>query len=270
MKRWSTLFALAIVLGLVIAEGGRLVWVRVNPDTRQLELSNGLPLPENLKKRVVPGQYLALGPGWVGLTRGWRPPNDIVKTFAPKDAGRVVFSHERHFAALGAKAAACTTCHQDLKTGKSWPSKAPKPTLEPHGPKSLGRFCASCHDGKKRIRAIASRIPGASPPLDGTLFPAFGTRGAKSCQRCHAPKNHGKDFTPWHMESAEGGAGRCATCHRGADRITQAEIGKARKFFQSQLTLVQSPENAGAFNATLPNNFCAYCHGIDLRAWYGE
>ncbi len=255
---------LALALGLAAAEGGgRLLWLKLDAKTHALVFSDGTPAPTAVKARAVPGQYLVAVPGRIDLTRVWRPPADIVKTFTPKGASRVVFSHERHFAALGAKAPACATCHRTLKPEKVWPSRK-RP--DPHGPKSLGRFCATCHDGKTR----AAKIPGAKPPIDVVVFSAFGPKGAKRCRRCHVPRDHGRDFTPGHSERAEGGALGCAGCHRGADRVARGQIDQARTFFQAQMKLRKNPEDAKAFGVTLPNSFCAYCHGVDLRAWYGE
>lgn len=269
--RWIWI-ALLMVFGLVLAEGGRLLWVTVDPQTHALGLSDGAPLPAGLKDRVTPGQYVVqVGPGRFRLTRGWRPPQDIVKQFAPKDAQRVTFSHERHFAALGAKGAACQTCHDRLGGSASWPSRAPGPALEPHAKDSLGRFCSTCHDGRQTVAQVTAKMQGAEPPVNARIFTAFGRRGEASCNRCHVPGDHGQNFVPWHGEKAEhGGAANCASCHRGAGRITNAEITQARTFFQSQMTLLRDAGNQQAFNATLPNNFCAYCHGLDLKAWRGE
>jgi len=267
VKRFILWALFVAFLGLVAAEGGRWLWVKVNPDSGRLELSNGQPLPASLKGQVVPGQFLE-GGRWP--TRTWRPPMDIEKTFKPESASRVVFSHERHFAALGAKGAACESCHQQLSDVTTWPSLAPSPSLEPHGPKSIGRFCASCHDGQKQIQDVAAKIPGAKPPVNATLFSAFGKKGDESCSRCHVPKDHGQDFTPWHGDIAEGGAASCADCHRGATAISAKELNQVQDFFHAQLSLWKNPENDQAFNQTLPNNFCAYCHGIDQKAWRGD
>ncbi len=266
MKRYA-LFLLLLLGLLAVGEGGRYLWIKVDPTTGERVLSNGKPLPANLAKIAVPGQFLEAEYGRLSPARQWRPPMDITKTFTPKDASRVVFSHERHFAALGAKGAACETCHKTLDAQKSWPSRAPNPALEPHGEKSLGRFCATCHDGKTR----ASNVKGAHPPVDVRIFSTFGAKGDRGCQRCHVPKDHGADFTSRHGDAAEGGGRlRCATCHRGARAIAPQEIKQVRKFFDAQIQLLKNPENDAAFNMTLPNNFCAYCHSVDLRAWYGE
>ncbi|WP_293173903.1 cytochrome c3 family protein [Oceanithermus sp.] len=264
--------ALALAVGWVLAEGGRYLWVTVDPETQELGLSDGTPLPASLAGRVVPGQYVEVENGRYKIQKVWRPPLDLEKTFTPEGASRVVFSHERHFAALGAKGAACETCHATLDEAVNWPSLAPDPALEPHGETSQGRFCSSCHDGVQTTLDVTAEIEGARPPVDATLFTAFGREGDESCSSCHAPKDHGADYVPWHGERAEDGraAANCTSCHRGADRITNAEMAQAQAFYHDQMTLLRDPEDERAFNTTLPNNFCAYCHGLDLKAWRGD
>jgi len=264
--------ALLLVLGLVLAEGGRYLWVTVDPETQELGLSDGTPLPAGLEGRVVPGQFVEVENGRYKIQKVWRPPMDIEKTFAPQDARRVVFSHERHFAALGAKGAACETCHASLDEAVSWPSLAPDPALEPHAEASQGRFCSTCHDGRQTVLEVTAKMEGARPPVDARIFTAFGRSGDESCSRCHAPKDHGQDFVPWHGEGAEDGraAANCSGCHRGADVITPQETRQAQAFYHDQMKLLRDPENEQAFNTALPNNFCAYCHGLDLKAWRGD
>jgi len=259
---------LLLLLAVAAASGiGRYLWVQVDPETGTWRLSSGEPLPPELRQRVVPGQYLELENGRLEPKRMWRPPLDLTKTFAPEDASRVVFSHERHFAALGAKGETCETCHRTLDEQKTWESLAENPALEPHGETSLGRFCATCHDGKTEIAAIE----GANPPKNDLVFTAFGRPGDASCNRCHAPKDHGPDFTARHGDAVEyGGRWACADCHRGTLQITQAEVEQARAFYHAQMRLIENPEDDAAFNVTLPNNFCAYCHGLDQKAWYDD
>jgi len=257
--RWAVL----LLLGLALAgEGGRYLYVRWDAEKGRAFLSDGTPLPPG--SGLVPGQYVEVEGGRLKPKRQWQPPQDLVKTFHPQGAGRVVFSHERHFAALGAKGATCETCHAQLDPGKTWKSLAPTPLQEPHKPASLGRFCATCHDGRTRPQSL----PGSQSPLKGAIFPAFGPKGAASCAQCHAPKDHGPDFTQGHGEVAEhGGSRTCQTCHRGADRLAPAERLQVQAFQEAQLRLIQNPEDEKAFNQVLPPNFCAYCHGLDGRAW---
>ncbi|MGC8904605.1 cytochrome c3 family protein [Thermus sp.] len=260
------LLALALLLALGLAsEGKRYLFVRYDPEKGVAFLSDGSPLPPGLQ--AVPGQYVEVKGGRLKPTRAWQPPQDLVKVFAPQNAARVVFSHERHFAALGAKGTTCQTCHALLDRDRAWKSLAPSPSLEPHGPRSLGRFCATCHDGKTR----ASTLPKASPPVDATIFTAFGRPKDQACARCHAPKDHGQDFTSRHGEVAEHGGGqRCTACHRGAGSVSPEALALARAFQEAQLALIRNPEDGKAFNRVLPNNFCAYCHGLDGKAWERE
>ncbi|GAB5602515.1 hypothetical protein FJNA_10400 [Thermus sp. FJN-A] len=251
-----------LLLAVALASGGeRYLFVRYNAEKGQLLLSDGTPLPPGL--RAVPGQYLEVERGALKPKAAWQPPQDLVRAFAPRDAGRVVFSHERHFAALGAKGATCQTCHEVLDENRTWRSLAPSKALEPHGPRSLGRFCATCHDGRTR----ASAIPASRPPVDVPVFSALGRPGDPTCAQCHAPRDHGRDFTPFHGEVAERGSRRCALCHRGAQSVTPQELAQVRAFQAAQLALIRNPEDEGAFNRVLPNNFCAYCHGLDGKVW---
>lgn len=254
---------LLLLLGLALAsEGERYLYVRWDAERGQAFLSDGSPLPPGLA--VVPGQYVELEQGRIKPKRQWQPPQDLVKVYLPREVGRVVFSHERHFAALGAKGSTCETCHTVLDENKVWKSGAQVPALEPHGATSLGRFCATCHDGKTQPAAIR----GSQTSLKDPIFTAWGRKGDASCSQCHAPKSHGRDFTSSHGEWAEeGGAKECATCHRGASSLSSQEALKVQAFQRAQLALIQNPEDEKAFNVTLPPNFCAYCHGLDGKAW---
>ncbi|WP_114312309.1 cytochrome c3 family protein [Thermus caldifontis] len=255
-----------LLLGLALASGGeRYLYVRWDADKARAFLSDGSPLPPELA--VIPGQYVEVEGGRLKPKKQWQPPQDLVKVYQPTEISRVVFSHERHFAALGAKGSSCETCHNALDENKTWRSLAPSPALEPHGATSLGRFCATCHDGKTR----PSKIQGSQSPLKDPLFTAFGRKGDASCGQCHAPKDHGQNFTSGHGDRAEhGGARECAACHRGALGISPGEIAQVQAFQRAQLALIRNPEDERAFNAVLPPNFCAYCHGLDGKAWNRE
>lgn len=252
-----------LFLALALAGSGeRYLYVRWDPEAGKAFLSDGSPLPLGLP--VMPGQYVKVKGDRIKLKKQWQPPQDLAKTFLPREASRVVFSHERHFALLGAKGSTCETCHNSLDENKTWRSLAPSPALEPHGPTSLGRFCATCHDGRTRPQAAA----GAKPPIQEPIFTAFGRKGDKACGACHAPRDHGPDFTQEHGDVAEKGGNRsCATCHRGVLGITPAEMQQVRAFQAAQLALIRNPEDEKAFNQVLPPNFCAYCHGLDGKAW---
>jgi hypothetical protein len=125
------LLVLFILLSLVRAEAPKAyLYVRYDAEAGRLVLSDGRPLPPGLP--VEPGQYVELKGGFLEPKRQWQPPQDILKEYTPQGASRVVFSHERHFAALGVKGSACQTCHATLDIQKTWRSLAPDPRLEPH------------------------------------------------------------------------------------------------------------------------------------------
>ncbi|WP_038056680.1 cytochrome c3 family protein [Thermus amyloliquefaciens] len=259
MKRfWWLLLA-----GLALAgEGERYLYVRWDAEKGQALLSNGTPLPPGVS--LLPGQYVEWEGGRLKPKGQWQPPQDLVRVYTPREASRVVFSHERHFAALGAKGSTCETCHTALDKNKTWKSLAPSPALEAHSPTSLGRFCATCHDGRTR----PASLEGGRSPLKDPIFTAFGRRGDAFCSQCHAPKDHGLDFTQGHGDKVEhGGARECAACHRGVYAFPSQEAQQVRAFQKAQLDLIRNPEDEKAFNVVLPANFCAYCHGLDGKAW---
>jgi hypothetical protein len=199
--------------------------------------------------------FAATGALWAD--KHWRP-QDIEVRLTGGNAGRVTFSHERHFGALAGKN--CAVCHAEaLGLGQTVARKsfALRLTDEPHGEKSLGRFCENCHRD-------------SLPPAKTPAFSAFGQKGANTCAHCHAPDDHGEDFTRRHGDRAEHGAGKCAKCHRGATSISAAELDQARRYRDAQETLRENPDDKTAFAAVLPNNFCAYCHATDRKAWRRE
>lgn len=257
LLRLAALSGLVLLGLLALADGYKqLAWVKLD-DKGNLVLSNGAPAPGGAK----PGQFVALKNGGAKLLAQWRPPQDIEIAWAPTGARRVVFSHERHFSAMGVKK--CETCHAEEKgLGKNteWASLAPG-ELEPHKSQSLGRFCATCHDGK----TTAASLPEARPPVALKVFSAMG-KSSPACDRCHAPPSHGSDFTPVHGEFAEDGGG-CTTCHRGGAPISSRDLGQAAAYIEAQLKLVKNSEDTAAFQKTLPNNFCTYCHAADRELW---
>lgn len=156
---------------------------------------------------LEPGVFVKVDKGRIKVKPQRPPADDEVVRYPPKDAqnpGRVEFSHLRHFNALGEKQ--CKTCHSagmKLVTDGSPEGRQAPATSEPHGAASKGRFCGSCHDG-----AAAGRAGGRAFTTARTDTPA-------SCERCHAPADHGRDFTARHGDIAEDGRGTtCATCHR--------------------------------------------------------
>ncbi len=196
---------------------------------------------------------------------GPRPPDDVVVRFPAGGAGnpgRVEFSHVRHFGALAEKrCAACHSPEMGLLTSPSYASRTADPALDPHGPKSLGRYCATCHDGSTRLSqtgALAGRA-------DTAVFTAARTGDAGSCLRCHAPRDHGADFTARHGDVAERSGGQaCLGCHaqdwRPRDRQAQAALLAAER------TLAAKPDDPAAALVVGPNNTCVYCHRTD-RKW---
>ena len=269
-KWWWALFCLPLALLAQEAtrRGGRggaleqFPWVKYDADSKSIKLSDGSTPTQNF----TPGAFLGRGRGGGALTERneWRPPQDIEVTYTPTNETRVMFSHERHFGAMGVKD--CKTCHAEEKglgANADFKSFAADPASEPHGAKSDGRFCAECH----RDNFKTSDIPAAKASVDVTLFSALGKKGDTSCAHCHAPSDHGADFTAGHGRLAENGAQRCAECHRGSTSIAPAELTLATQYREAQLVLVKNEEDTDAFHKTLPNNFCAYCHLTDQRPW---
>jgi nitrate/TMAO reductase-like tetraheme cytochrome c subunit len=185
---------------------------------------------------------------------------------SPENPGRSAFSHLRHFNALGEKQ--CKTCHSPemgLITSPSYASRVSDPALEPHGPKSLGRFCGSCHNGTTRL----SQVGALRGRPDAPVFPTAKTGDPASCQRCHAPRDHGADFTAAHGHITERrGPRSCFACHAHAwgpaDRQLQAELLAAER------TLKANPDDPKAALAVGPNNFCVYCHRTDSEWREGD
>ncbi len=261
------LAALLIVgwLGIALANGWKtLAWVRYDPATKTFALSNGAPLPELGISSLKAGRWVELRNGTAIPQPQWRPPQDIEKHWAPKGATRVTFSHERHFASLGSKN--CLSCHADergLGSGKDFQSRAPDVSLEPHAAKSLGRFCSQCHNAQTK----PASFEGGTPTVNPTIFTSFGKSGDGSCSRCHVPASHGADFVPNHPTLIASGTERCASCHRGAQEISPQDLGQALQYVRAQQTLLENPEDLVAFQKTLPNHFCTYCHTTQESFW---
>ena len=237
-------------------------WVKYDADEKAIKLSDGT----TPSQQYTPGVFLSPPRGGGPMTERaeWRPPQDIEVTYQPTNVTRVVFSHERHFGALGAKD--CKTCHAEEKglgAGIAFKSLAADVALEPHVEKSTGRFCAECHHENYKV----SDIPAAKSAEDFAIFSALGKMGDTSCSRCHAPNDHALDYTAGHGRPAEGSAQSCNECHRGSTTITPASLTMASQYREAQLVLVKNADDSEAFHKTLPNNFCAYCHLQDQRPW---
>jgi hypothetical protein len=260
--------ALVLVLGaLGVAWAGgwkTLAWVRYDPATKTYVLSNGGTLPGTGISSLKAGRWVEVRGETIIPQAQWRPPQDIEKHWTPKGATRVTFSHERHFASLGGKN--CLICHADEKglgSGKDFESRAPDVTLEPHAAKSLGRFCSNCHNDQTK----PASFEGVTPSVNPTVFPAFGHTGDGACSRCHVPVSHGADFVPNHPLIVAAGTGRCSSCHRGAQEIRAADLSQALGYVHAQQTLLENPEDTVAFQKTLPNHFCTYCHTTQENFW---
>ncbi len=266
-RRLFLIFSLATMMLPVfylLADGNELlVWIRYDAEKKSVSVSGGNIAPP---AGATPGQYYEVKRGYLKQEKQWRSPLDLIKSFAVAKKGRVEFSHERHFAALDKKT--CNVCHEEatgLGSGNNYPSLAPSGKLESHNAKSSGRFCARCHDGKKTMAEVAE-----GNPVDGkaVIFTAHGNSRDKSCSRCHAPANHGVDYTSRHGEVAENsGSSQCIECHRGSDARTSRDATQAARYREAQLALIQNPENKQAVETVLSNNFCVYCHNSDQKAW---
>jgi c(7)-type cytochrome triheme protein len=211
---------------------------------------------------LEPGAWVKIDGARVKVKPQRPAANDEVIRYAPADPanpGRVEFSHLRHVNALGEKrCAACHSPEMKLRAPGGPPPRAAASSAEPHAPTSRGRFCASCHDGKTAVSAAGQR--GGGP--DFTVFTTAKTSDPRSCERCHAPRDHGRDFTPAHGEVAEHGGQRgCVACHRQnwapEDRQRQAALLAAER------TLAVNPDDPEAALVVGPNNFCVSCHRTD-------
>jgi hypothetical protein len=220
--------------------------------TRGMQVSGG-PLE--------PGAYVEIKRGRVKVKRQRPPANDEVIRYPasdPANPGRVEFSHLRHFNALGEKR--CPACHSPemgLRAGGS-DVRVVRGSTEPHRPASRAQFCASCHDGKTRLAAVGQR--GGRPEL--TVFTTDKTSDPRSCQRCHAPDDHHRDFTPAHGDVAEHGRQReCAACHR--QDWTPDDRRQHAALLAAERTLAADPDDPKAALVVGPNNFCVSCHRTD-------
>jgi hypothetical protein len=206
--------------------------------------------------RVEPGAYVKVEKGRLKVKPQRPPADDEVIRYPAKgvqNPGRVEFSHLRHFNALGAKD--CKACHSpEMKMLE--PTRADVRTAgEPHAATSRARFCAGCHDGAKPVPAMSSAA---------AVFTTAKTPDAASCQRCHAPADHGADYTAAHGDTAEHGReAACSTCHRQSwapkDRAVHAALLAAEAARRA------NPDDAAAALAVGPNNFCVHCHRTDTE-----
>ncbi len=75
-------------------------------------------------------------------------------TFTPKNAGQVLFSHEKHVSGKGVK---CSGCHYQIFQMAQGSYKLDMSKI------NKGDFCGKCHNGQK----------------------SFDVQNKKNCSRCH-------------------------------------------------------------------------------------
>ncbi len=258
----------AVLSGSAYANSKLRGWViRVDPAAQTIQVS-GQTIP-TAGMRVTggtlePGAFVSVENGRIKVKAPRPPADDQIIRFPVKGSenpGRSEFSHLRHFNALGEKR--CETCHSPemgLLTSASYASRVADARLEPHGSKSLGRYCGTCHNGTTRL----SQVGTLGGRRDASIFAAAKTGDATSCQRCHAPRDHGTDFTAAHGDIAEkAGPQPCLACHAQAwgrtDRQRHAELLAAERILKA------NPDDPKAALAVGPNNFCVYCHRTDAK-----
>jgi Cytochrome c7 and related cytochrome c len=269
MRRWivrGLVAGGALLCGHAAADSELKGWVtRVDPAGQIVDVGGQTLRTAGMRVTggtLEPGVFVEVERGRIKVKPQRPPADDQIIRFSvkgPENPGRSEFSHLRHFNALGDKQ--CKTCHSPemgLLTSPSYASRAADPAWEPHGPKSLGRYCATCHNGTTRLSQVGT--PGGRP--NAPIFTAAKTGDPKSCQRCHAPADHGADFTPAHGDIVEKtGERACLACHSqdwGArDRRLHSELLAAEK------VLGVNPDDPKAALAVGPNNFCVYCHRTD-------
>ena len=260
--------ALVLVAGLVDADSKLKGWVtRIDPAAQTIEVggqtltTRGIPVTGG---PLEPGVFVSIDKGRVKVKPQRRPADDQVIQYQVKGQGhpgRAEFSHVRHFNALGVKQ--CKTCHSPEMGLTASPGRAAGTAaspLDPHAPQSIGRFCANCHDGTMRL----SRVGNLAGRPDRVVFTGLKTADPRSCQRCHAPADHGRDFTAAHGDVAEhAGARPCLGCHgqswSARDQALQAD------FLAAEKTLKANPDDPRAALAVGPDNFCLYCHRTDAK-----
>ena len=100
-----------------------------------------------ISKRIVAVVLVAVASCWgVSLMAQSmsRLPGELKLTQSADSPGVVLFHHETH---VDTDKPSCTTCHpKEFRILKSNAGKRPAIT---HAEMEKGRFCGSCHDGKK-------------------------------------------------------------------------------------------------------------------------
>lgn len=263
---WAGAGLVLLLAGLVHADSKLKGWVtKVDPSAQTIEVGG-----QTVSTRDVPvaggpldvGAFVSIDKGRIKVKPQRRPADDQVIQYPAKgqgNPGRAEFSHVRHFNALGAKQ--CKTCHSPemgLTASPSRAGRAAPSALDPHAPQSIGHFCANCHDGTRRLSQ--SGILGGR--ADRVVFTSLRTADPRSCQRCHAPADHGRDFTAAHGDVAEHSGGKpCLGCHSqpwsARDQALHAD------FLAAEKTLKTNPDDPKAALVIGSENFCVSCHRAD-------
>ena len=263
---WAGAGVVLLLAGLVHADSKLKGWVtKVDPTAQTIELGGQTVSTRDVRIMGGPldvGAFATIDKGRIKVKPQRRPADDQVIQYPAKgqgNPGRAEFSHVRHFNALGAKQ--CTTCHSPemgLTATSSRAGGATSSTLDPHAPQSIGHFCAICHDGTRRL-SQAGILGGRA---DRLVFTSLRTADPRSCQRCHAPADHGPDFTAAHGHVAEHSGGKpCLGCHSQSwsarDQALHAD------FLAAERTLKANPDDPRAALAIGSENFCLNCHRVD-------
>ena len=255
-----------LLAGLVHADSKLKGWVtKVNPAAQTIEIDGqALSIKDTpvAGGPIEPGVFVSIGKGRIKVKPQRRPAGDQLIRYEVKgqgNPGRVEFSHLRHFDAVGAKE--CKACHSPemgLTATPGRPGANAASALDPHGPQSTGRFCVNCHDGTTRSSQVGT--PGAR--VARVVFTGLKTADSRTCQRCHAPADHGRDFTAAHGDVAEHSGGKpCLGCHVQSWGVR--DQGLHASFLAAEKTLKANPDDPKAALVVGSENFCVYCHRTD-------
>ena len=269
---WGLIPTVALLGGSADADSKLKGWVtQVDPGAQTVQVGGETIPTEGMRVTggsLEPGAFVSIQRGRIKVKPQRPPADDQIIRFpvkGPENPGRSQFSHLRHFNALGVKQ--CKTCHSPemgLLTTPSYASRTSDPSLEPHGPKSLGRYCGTCHNGMTRVGQVGT----LGGRRDAAIFATAKSGDPRSCQRCHVPPDHGRDFASAHGDIAERrGIASCLACHAQAWGPTDRQLQRA--LLAAEQTLKANPDDPKAALVVGPNNFCVYCHRRDSE-WQGE
>jgi hypothetical protein len=263
---WAGAGVVLLLAGLGHADSKLKGWVtKVDPAAQTIEVAGQTVSTRDVRVTGGPldvGAFATLDKGRIKVKPQRRPADDQVFQYPAKgqgNPGRAEFSHVRHFNALGAKQ--CATCHSPemgLTASSSRAGGAASSALDPHAPQSIGHFCASCHDGTRRL-SQAGILAGRA---DRVVFTSLRTADPQSCQRCHAPADHGRDFTAAHGDVAEhSGSKPCLGCHSLS--WSAREQALHADFLAAEKALKANPDDPRAALVIGSENFCVNCHRAD-------